>query len=128
MEMSPDLRAGAAVQEQARSNKTVMRILIGGKARLHGKTIGKLADVIVSEHGKLPEVTHLLIDRPFGYKSLMIPWEKVELLSAKRTAVLAIDAPEPFEGEPQEGQLRLRYHLLDKKGAGLRRRRGRNRR
>jgi CBS domain-containing protein len=89
--------------------------LIGGKARLHGKTIGKLADVIVSEHGKLPEVTHLLIDRPFGYKSLMIPWEKVELLSEKGTAVLAIGAPEPFEGEPHEGQVRLRDHLLDKK-------------
>jgi magnesium transporter len=89
--------------------------LIGGKARLHGKTIGKLADIIVSEHGKLPEVTYLLIDRPYGYKSLMIPWEKVELLSAKGTVDLGIDAPEPFEGEPLEGQVRLRDHLLDKK-------------
>ena len=46
---------------------------------LRGKTIGKLADIIVAEHGKLPEVTHLLIDRPFGYKSLMVPWDKVRL-------------------------------------------------
>jgi CBS domain-containing protein len=89
--------------------------LIGAKARLHGKTIGKLADVIVSEQGKLPEVTHLLIDRPYGYKSLMIPWNRVELFSPRGTAVLAIDAPEPYEGEPQEGQVRLRDHLLDKK-------------
>jgi magnesium transporter len=89
--------------------------LIGGKARLHGKSIGKLADIIVSEQGKLPEVTHLLIDRPFGYKSLMIPWNEVELFSAKGEAVLGIDTPEPYEGEPQEGQLRLRDHLLDKK-------------
>jgi CBS domain-containing protein len=89
--------------------------LIGGKARLHGKTIGKLADVIVSEQGKLPEVTHLLIDRPYGYKSLMIPWNRVDLFSPRGTAVLAIDAPEAFEGEPREGQVRLRDHLLDKK-------------
>ncbi len=89
--------------------------LIGGKARLHGKTIGKLADVIVSEQGKLPEVTHLLIDRPFGYKSLMIPWNEVEFFSPKGEAVLGIDTPEPYEGEPQEGQVRLRDHLLDKK-------------
>ena len=89
--------------------------LIGGKARLHGKAIGKLADIIVAEHGKLPEVTHLLIDRPFGYKSLMIPWNEVELFSPKGEAVLGIDTPEPYEGEPLEGQLRLRDHLLDKK-------------
>ncbi len=89
--------------------------LIGGKARLHGKTIGKLTDIIVVEHGKLPEVTHLLIGRPYGYKSLMIPWEKVEQFSPGGVAVLGIEAPEPYEGEPQEGQVRLRDHLLDKK-------------
>jgi hypothetical protein len=89
--------------------------LIGGKARLHGKPIGKLADIVVAEHGKLPEVTHLLVDRPYGYKSLMIPWDKIDSLSAKGAAVLGIDAPEPYEGDPQEGQVRLRDHLLDKK-------------
>ena len=60
--------------------------LIGGKARFGGKAIGKLADVIVTEQGKLPEVTHLLIDRPFGYKSLMVPWDKVERLDANASA------------------------------------------
>jgi CBS domain-containing protein len=89
--------------------------LIGGKARLHGKAIGKLADVVVAEHGKLPEVTHLLVDRPYGYKSLMIPWDKIDSLGAKGAAVLGIDAPEPYQGDPQEGQVRLRDHLLDKK-------------
>ena len=89
--------------------------LIGGKARLRGKTIGKLTDIIFTEQGKLPEVTHLLIDRPYGYKSLMIPWEKVDLFSPRGTAVLAIEAPEPYEGDPNEGQVRLRDHLLDKK-------------
>jgi CBS domain-containing protein len=89
--------------------------LIGGKARVGGKTIGKLADVIVAEHGKLPEVTHLLIDRPFGYKSLMVPWDKVERLGANGRAQLSIAALEPYEGEPADGRICLRDHLLDKK-------------
>lgn len=89
--------------------------LIGGKARLHGKPIGKLVDVIVAEHGKLPEVTHLLVSRPFGHKSLMVPWEKIEKLGANGSILLAIDTPEPYEGEPSDGQIRLRDHLLDKK-------------
>ena len=89
--------------------------LIGGKARVGGKAIGKLADVIVTEQGKLPEVTHLLIDRPFGYKSLMVPWDKVEQLDSNGRAQLSIAALEPYEGEPAEGQICLRDHLLDKK-------------
>ena len=89
--------------------------LIGGKARVGGKAIGKLADVIVTEQGKLPEVTHLLIDRPFGYKSLMVPWDKVERLGANGRAELSIAALEPYEGEPADGQICLRDHLLDKK-------------
>lgn len=89
--------------------------LIGGKARVGGKAIGKLADVIVTEQGKLPEVTHLLIDRPFGYKSLMVPWDKVERLAANGRSELSIAALEPYEGEPAEGQICLRDHLLDKK-------------
>ena len=89
--------------------------LIGGKARAGEKTIGKLADVIVTEQGKLPEVTHLLIDRPFGHKSLMVPWDKVEQLGANGRVALSIDALEPYEGEPADGQICLRDHLLDKK-------------
>jgi CBS domain-containing protein len=89
--------------------------LIGGKARHLGRTIGKLADIIVAETGKVPEVTHLLIDRPFGHKSLMIPWSKVEQLDANGRILLAVDTLDPFEGEPADGQICLRDHLLDKK-------------
>ncbi len=89
--------------------------LIGGKARVHGKTIGKLADIIVTDDPKAPEATHLLIDRPFGRKSLMAPWGKVDVFGPKGYSVLALDELEPYEGEPKEGQVRLRDHLLDKK-------------
>ena len=64
---------------------------------------------------KLPEVTHLLIDRPFGYKSLMVPWDKSNSSIPTARRALAIDGLEAFEGEPADGQICLRDHLLDKK-------------
>ncbi len=98
------------------SNETyLLTDLIGGKAHASGKAIGKLADVVAVDGGKAAEVTHLFIERPFGYKSLMIPWDKVERLEPNGRSTLAISRPEDFEGEPGEGQVRLRDHLLDKK-------------
>jgi CBS domain-containing protein len=89
--------------------------LIGGRARVDAKYIGKLADIIVMEHGRVPEVTHLLISRPFGYKSLMVPWDKIERLYPDGGVMMDLQKLEPFEGEPGEGQICLRDHLLDKK-------------
>jgi magnesium transporter len=98
------------------SNETyLLTALIGGKAYASGKAIGKLADVVAVDGGKAAEVTHLFIERPFGYKSLMIPWGKVERLEPNGRSTLAIPRPDDFEGEPGEGQVRLRDHLLDKK-------------
>jgi CBS domain-containing protein len=56
-----------------------------------------------------------VIDRPYGYKSLMVPWTKIERLDTDGRTLMNIDAPEPYEGEPAEGQICLRDHLLDKK-------------
>ena len=83
--------------------------------RCSGRKIGKLADIVVVDGGKLAEVTHLLIDRPFGYKSLMVPWDKVGKLDLDGQTELTISEPEPYEGEPAAGQVCLRDHLLDKK-------------
>jgi len=93
----------------------ILSDLIGGKARCSGKAIGKLEDIVVVDGGRLAEVTHLLISRPFGHKSLMVPWDKVERLDPNGQTVLAISGPEAYEGEPAEGQVCLRDHLLDKK-------------
>jgi magnesium transporter len=91
----------------------VLSDLIGMAAVIAGKKIGKLADLIVTEDGKLPEVTHVLVKRPFGHKSLLVPWAKVTELGPR----LLIDAAAPAElkGEPEEGQVCLKDHLLDKK-------------
>jgi CBS domain-containing protein len=103
------------VETSPLSETYLLTDLIAGKARISGKSIGKLADVIAVDGGKAAEVTHLLIERPFGYKSLMIPWDKVETLAPNGETTLAIFQVEDFEGEPGEGQVRLRDHLLDKK-------------
>lgn len=89
--------------------------LIGRKVRAPGKKVGKLGDIIVTEQGKVAEITHLLVSRPFGYKPLMVPWDRVENLDADGQVLLGIETVEPYEGEPAEGQICLRDHLLDKK-------------
>jgi magnesium transporter len=88
--------------------------LIGLKARAGDKRVGKLSDIVVTEAGRIPETTHLLISRPFGYRPLMIPWDRVGKIDG-RSIALDIEALEPFEGDPAPGQVCLKDHLLDKK-------------
>jgi len=88
--------------------------LIGIKAVAGGRRVGKLAEVVATETEPFPEVTHLLITRRFGHPSLMVPWAKVGEIG-RRSVTLAIEAPEPYEGEPKDGQVCLKDHLLDKK-------------
>lgn len=88
--------------------------LVGLRASIGGKRIGTLADIIVADAPRLPEVTHARITRPFGYPALMVPWDHVGDVSG-RDIVLNIADPKPFEGEPAQGQICLKDHLLDKK-------------
>ena len=57
--------------------------LIGIKAFVGEKKVGKLDDLVIKEHEKLAEVTHLIISRPFGYKSLLVPLERVAALERR---------------------------------------------
>lgn len=88
--------------------------LIGNKVFVGEKKIGKLQDLVIKEHETLPEVTHLIVSRPFGYKSLLVPFERA--MEVERGRVV-IDTPvvEEFEGEPQETEVLLADHILDKK-------------
>ncbi|TLZ00352.1 MAG: magnesium transporter MgtE, partial [Gammaproteobacteria bacterium] len=51
--------------------------------RVFAKThrIGRLSDLAIVETGKLPEVTHVTVARPYGHPALTIPWDKVLLIS-----------------------------------------------
>ncbi|MBF0552304.1 MAG: magnesium transporter [Deltaproteobacteria bacterium] len=88
--------------------------LIGLKVFWNGKKIGKLNDMAILEHMKLPEVTHFIIFRPFGYKQLLVPWDRIRSLD-KSGVVIDIESLEKYEGEPPESQVLLRDHVLDKK-------------
>jgi CBS domain-containing protein/sporulation protein YlmC with PRC-barrel domain len=88
--------------------------LVGLPAMIDGRKVGKLSDVVVTEAGKLPEVVSFLVTRPYGHKSLLVPWAKVEKLDDHQL-VVGVKTPEEIEGEPEAGQVCLRDHLLDKK-------------
>ncbi|MCX6876600.1 MAG: PRC-barrel domain-containing protein [Verrucomicrobia bacterium] len=88
--------------------------LIGAKVIVRGKKVGSLDDLLIRENEKIPEVTHLIVSRHFGYKSLLVPFELVAELRQDKV-VLEIDDLRPFEGEPAENQVLLKDHILDKK-------------
>jgi magnesium transporter len=88
--------------------------IIGSKVFFQEKKIGKLSDIAIIEQEKVPEVTHITVKRSFGYKPLLVPWEKVTEFSRDRVAV-EIGSIEACEGEPEESQVLLRDHVLDKK-------------
>ena len=80
--------------------------------------IGRLGDLAIVETGKLPEVTHIIVTRPFGYPRLTVPWDKVLLIS-NNEVVLDIDeqGTAQFERAPQENLILL---LNDKAAMGER--------
>ena len=90
--------------------------LLGRKVFVTRRRIGRLSDLAIIETGKLPEVTHVIVTRSFGYPALTIPWEKVLLISHNE---VALDVDEEtiaqFEVAPQKNLILLRDHILDKK-------------
>ncbi|MBF0531870.1 MAG: magnesium transporter [Candidatus Omnitrophica bacterium] len=79
-----------------------------------GNKIGKLDDFQIIDKDKIAEITHILVSRPFGEPSLLIPWDKVKLFGIKDVEI-DIASFEPYIGEPAEGSVLLRDHILDKK-------------
>jgi CBS domain-containing protein len=92
----------------------LLSALIGKPAFIAGKKVGKISDLIAVETGKLPEVASFLVSRPFGHKSLLVPWDKVSDFDGRRLTIEA-SSPAEVEGEPEPAQICLKDHLLDKK-------------
>lgn len=88
--------------------------ILGSRVMLHGRKIGKLADLLISDNVKIAEVTHLFVTRPFGAPSLLIPWDRVRYIDIKEVIIDVSDL-EKYVGEPPEGSILLRDHILDKK-------------
>ena len=90
--------------------------ILGRRVFVKKKRIGRLSDLAIVETGKLPEVTQVVVSRPFGYPQLTVPWDRVLLIS-NQEIVLDIDegAMAQFERAPQENLILLQDHILDKK-------------
>lgn len=88
--------------------------LIGAKVFVQEKKVGKLEDLLIVEQEKIPEVTHVIVNRPFGHKSLLVPFELVNELEHNKIVLDIVDITS-FEGEPEETQVLLKDHILDKK-------------
>jgi magnesium transporter len=76
--------------------------------------LGRLADMVIVESGKVPEVSHFVVRRPYGYPPLLIPWDKVVLVSNNEIAV-EIDNLADYEKPPLASAILLKDHVLDKK-------------
>ena len=88
--------------------------IIGRKVIFKDKKIGKLQDIIIFETETLPEATHFIVGRSFGYQSLMIPWKKITEIT-KDEIIVDIEDIERYEKEPVASQVLLKDHIMDKK-------------
>jgi hypothetical protein len=52
---------------------------LGTRARLRNRKIGKLTDMVAVDQGKVAEVTHYRVGRPYGDSPLLVPVQKVRL-------------------------------------------------
>jgi len=104
------------MQENKISNehKFFLSDIIGKKAIWNDKKIGNLQDIVILESGIIPEVTHFVVNRPFGYHSLLIPWGNVVEIE-NNDIVIDIESFEKYENDPSETQVLLKDHILDKK-------------
>lgn len=95
-------------------HKFFLSEILGRKVFLKTHRIGRLSDLVIIETGKIPEVSHLVVSRSYGYPSLLLPWDKVTLIS-NTEIVFDIVEPYDYERPPPEGAILLKDHILDKK-------------
>ncbi len=88
--------------------------VMSAKVLLNDKKIGKLSDLIITNKDKVAEVTHVMVSRPFGYSSLMVPWDNVSSFSEKEITI-DLDDVEKFSCKIPEGFILLKDYILDKK-------------
>ncbi|CAD5360851.1 magnesium transporter MgtE N-terminal domain-containing protein [Citrobacter koseri] len=88
--------------------------IIGRKVFMSEQRIGKLSDFIIVENGPIPEISLLVISRPFGEPQLLVPWEKVVMITANEI-VIDIENLAPYTKKTADSQILLKDFILDKK-------------
>lgn len=96
------------------ANAFFLSEILRRKVYIKTERVGRLDDFVIVETGRLPEVSHLVVTRPYGYPSLLVPWERVSLIS---NTEIVIDAPDAagLEQPVPENAILLKAHVLDKK-------------
>ena len=90
--------------------------ILGRRVFVKKKRIGRLSDLAIVETGKLPEVTHVVVSRPYGDPALTVPWDKVLIISNQEVVLdLEDDTLTQFHPAAGENLILLRDHILDKK-------------
>jgi CBS domain-containing protein len=95
-------------------HKFFLSEIIDRRVYLKTERVGRLSDVVIVETGKFPEVSSFIVRRPFGYPSLLLPWDKLTLIS-NTEIVFDVSDPHEYERVAAEGSILLRGHILDKK-------------
>lgn len=89
--------------------------ILGRRIFVKRKRIGRLGDLAIVETSKLPEVTHVVVSRPYGYPPLTVPWDRVRLISNQEIVLEIGEELAQFERAPQDNLILLKDHILDKK-------------
>jgi magnesium transporter len=90
--------------------------ILGRRVFIGTERIGRVGDLAIVETGKLPEVTHVVVSRSFGYPALTVPWDQVLLISNNEVALeIRVDELPRYEAAPSVPLVLLRDHILDKK-------------
>jgi len=89
--------------------------ILGRRVFAKKHRVGRLTDLAIVETGKLPEVTHVIVSRSFGYPRLTVPWDRVRLISNHEIVLDIVGDIAQYERAPQDHLILLQDHILDKK-------------
>ena len=88
--------------------------IIGARVKCNGRKLGKLADVIAVDQGKLAEITQLQIKPPFGDPAMIVPYTAVRSLRHGEVVIELAD-PKSYVREPAPDEVLVSDYLFDKK-------------
>ena len=104
--------------KDSKSSRPDMNLLLsdilGARVLSNGKKIGSLSDMVIVETGKFPEVTQIVVTRPFGNPSLIVPWDQIKPKGSQGFEIGPAELRQ-FEKDIPDDAILLRDHILDKK-------------
>ena len=88
--------------------------VVGTPCLARGQRVGRVDEFVIVDAERHAEVTHLVVGRPFGRPSLVVPWERVSSFDRDQIE-LDLGQGEAYVGALPPGAILLKDHILDKK-------------